>query len=171
MSETRKSKIVNIAFVGVLLAMEIVLSRFLSISMWNMKIGFAFIPIVIAARRFGMPQAMIVSGLGDFLGAILFPIGPYFPGFTFTAILKAAITALFIHKKVSFARIAVSTVINQIIGSILLNTLWVSILYGSAFLPLMITRLTQAGIMTVVEIVVMWVLLTKGDSVICKRFA
>ena len=72
---------------GLLLALEIVLSRFLSINAWNIKIGFNFVPVAVAALLYGPLGGAIVAAMGDFLGAILFPIGPYFPGFTFTAFL------------------------------------------------------------------------------------
>ena len=58
---------------AMLTAAEIVLNRFLSINTWNMKIGFSFVPVVIAAVLLGPAYAAIVGALGDFLGAILFP--------------------------------------------------------------------------------------------------
>ena len=72
----------TIVYLGVLTALEIVLNRFLSINAWNIKIGFSFVPIVVAAILYGPIAAGIVAALCDFLGAILFPIGAYFPGFT-----------------------------------------------------------------------------------------
>ena len=65
-----------IVTIGLLTAIQIVLSRFLSINAWNIKIGFAFVPVFVAAWLYGPVPAMLVGGLGDFLGAILFPIGP-----------------------------------------------------------------------------------------------
>ena len=72
----------KLVILGVLVAMEVVLSRFVSISTWNMKIGFAFIPVAAAAILLGPVEAAVCGGLADFLGATLFPIGTYFPGFT-----------------------------------------------------------------------------------------
>lgn len=170
MSNPMKRRIINIAIMAVLVAMEVTLSRFLSISVWNMKIGFAFIPVVIAARKLGAPQAVIVAALGDFLGAIMFPIGAYFPGFTVTAGLAALCTALFIHKKCNFKRITASVLINQLCGSLLLNTLWISILYGTPFIALLPTRIFQVCVMSAVQIVVMQLLLTKGEKLFSQRF-
>ena len=42
------TKTKHMVWMGILIAVSIVLSRFLSFSAWNVKIGFAFIPIVIA---------------------------------------------------------------------------------------------------------------------------
>ena len=84
---------------ALLTALEIVLSRFLSINAWNTKIGFSFVPIVAAAILYGPAAAGIVGALGDFIGAILFPIGAYFPGFTLTAFLTGCVFGLFLHRK------------------------------------------------------------------------
>ena len=146
----------NIVIMGMLIAVEIVLSRFLSINAWNMKIGFSFVPIVIAAILLGPIYAGIVAAMGDFLGAILFPIGAYFPGFTFTALITGMIFGFFLHKDQGLARIIPSVLINQLILSLCLNTLWISILYGSDYKALFISRIPQTGILIVVQIVVIY---------------
>ena len=156
---------------ALLTALEIALSRFLSINAWNTKIGFSFVPIVAAAILYGPAAAGIVGALGDFIGAILFPIGAYFPGFTLTAFLTGCVFGLFLHRKEAipvtpaedgevrkesvkeWLRILAAVGINQLILSLFLNTLWISVLYGSPYLPLLATRLVQCVIMTVVQIV------------------
>ena len=92
-----EQKIGTLTLMGLLTAVEIVLSRFLSISAWNTKIGFAFVPVVIAAILLGPYRAGIVAALADFLGAVLFPIGAYFPGFTLTAFFMGVIYGLLLH--------------------------------------------------------------------------
>ena len=144
----------DLVIMAVLIAVEIVLSRFLSISAWNTKIGFAFVPVVIAAVLLGPVYAGIVGAVADLLGAVLFPIGAYFPGFTLTAFLTGLVYGLFLHKEQTVPRVIGAVAINQGILSLFLNTFWISVLYGSPFKPLLITRLPQTGILTVVQIVV-----------------
>ena len=139
---------------ALLIALEIVLSRFLSISAWNTKIGFAFVPVVIAAILLGPLYAGIVGAAADFLGALLFPIGAYFPGFTLTAFLMGLCYGLFLYRNQSFPRTLGAVAVHQLILSLLLNTLWISVLYGSPFGPLLVTRLVQSAILTVVQIMV-----------------
>ena len=38
---------------GLLVALQIILSRFFSINAWNFKIGFSFLPIAVAGMLFG----------------------------------------------------------------------------------------------------------------------
>ena len=86
------------ATLGILLAMDIVLTRFLSINAWNIRIGFGFVPVVLSGMLFGAVPTMVLGALADFLGAILFPIGPYFPGFTLTAALTGLVFGYFLKK-------------------------------------------------------------------------
>ena len=144
----------NLTAMALLIALEIILSRFLSLSAWNTKIGFSFVPVVIAAILLGPVYAGIVGALADFVGALLFPIGAYFPGFTLTAFLTGMVYGLFLYKRQSLPRILGAVAVNQFILSLLLNTLWISVLYGSPFGPLLVTRLVQSAILTVVQIMV-----------------
>lgn len=138
---------------AVLIALEIVLNRFLSINAWNIKIGFSFVPIAIAAILFGPIPAAIVGGVSDFVGAVLFPIGAYFPGFTLTTALIGLVLGIFLHKKQTVFRVAMAVGINQFILGLFLNTFWISVLYQSPFIPLLLTRIIQCAILFPVQIV------------------
>ena len=61
--EHRNVKYAQTLCIALLTALEIVLSRFLSISMWNTKIGFSFLPIAVAAILFGPLAAGTVGAL------------------------------------------------------------------------------------------------------------
>lgn len=157
----QKLTVKSYSIIGALVAMEIILSRFLSIHTWNLKIGFSFVPIIVTAMLFGGVYAGLVGAIGDIIGAILFPVGPYFPGFTITAFLNGVIFAFFLKKKPTFMNIVISVLLVQIVGSLGLNTFWISMLYGSPFWPLFATRIYQTIIMSVVQIVVTYVLSKK----------
>lgn len=148
----------KIVVLGVLVALNIVLARFLSIQAWNIRIGFTFLTIVCAAILYGPVEGAIVGGLGDFLGAILFPSGPFFPGFTITAILTGLVHGLLLHKKITIPRVLLSFAIVQFGLGMILNTLWISILYGKGFLALLPTRVAQAVLLFVVQSVLTYAL-------------
>lgn len=74
----RKINTRTIVYLGVLTALEIVLNRFLSINAWNIKIGFNFVPIAVAAILFGPIPAGIVGALG---GLKLHCASACWPGF------------------------------------------------------------------------------------------
>lgn len=144
----------HIVLSALLIALHIVLSRFCSINAWNIKIGFSFVPVFIAAYLYGPLFAGSVGGLGDFLGAVLFPIGPYFPGFTLTCFASGLLFGILLHRKRSFPRILCAVLADQLVLGLLLNTFWISVLYGSPFRALFLTRVVQCLILVPVELIV-----------------
>lgn len=149
-----------ISMIGVLVAIEIVLARF-TIHTWNLKIGFSFIPVVVAAIVYGPIAAGLVGAMGDVISAILFPVGAFFPGFTLTAFLTGIVFGIFLKKKQTIWNVAVSVLIVQMgIGQVI-NTFFISILYGSPFMALFATRIYQTLAMTVIQIA--------GIMVICRK--
>lgn len=154
---------------GLLIALQIVLSRFLSISAWNVKIGFGFVPIVIAAILYGPLPAGIAYTLSDFIGATLFPVGAYFPGFTLTAFLTGVVYGVFLHKCQSLHRILGAVAVNQLVLSLLVNTLWISILYTSPYPALLATRAIQCAVLIPAEIIITETIVK--FLTLCKRWA
>lgn len=154
---TTSEHLLMITLLAVLTAMEIVLSRFLSINTWNLKIGFSFVPIVVAAMLYGPLGGACVAGMGDFLGANLFPIGAYFPGYTVTAVLTGLVFGLLLYKKQTPIRAGLSVAINQLIFSLLLNTFWIFLTNMSSdnsrpYFTILGTRLLQCAILIPVQI-------------------
>lgn len=132
---------------ALLIAMQIILSRFLSINAWNLKIGFAFTAVFVAAYLYGPWFSAVVALIADIVGASLFPSGAFFPGFTVTAVLSGLVFGVFLYKKQSPGRIIAAVAIDQLILGLLLNSYWLSILYGSPYLPLLATRAIQCLVM------------------------
>lgn len=154
MSEKKMSRTHRIVLMAMLAAIQIVLSRFLSINLWNLKIGFAFVPIALAGMLLGPVGAGLTGMVADIIGATLFPSGTFFPGFTLTAFITAFGYGFFLQKKQNIGNILAAVLFSEIVGTILLNTLWISILYGTPFIAVMIPRVGQAIGMAVVEVIV-----------------
>ena len=154
-----------ITAIGALVAMEVVLSRFLSINAPSVKIGFAFVPCALCAVIFGLGPTVILEVLADLLGATLFPSGSFFPGFTVTAALRGLTYGLLLSKKQTPARILICVLINQLVLGLCVNTLWISILYGSSFTALLVTRVVQCAVLIPVEFVVITAIVKFGKRI------
>ena len=166
MKKNSKNNLFVLTCLALLTAMQIILARYLAIPVSeSMRFTTSFIPVVIAARRFGIVGGMAVYGIGDFLGAIIFPAGgAYFPGFTVTAVVAGLIYGLFLKKKCNVLRIVLSVIISQLVCTLGMNSYWLSTLMGSDFSAIFISRIPQAVIMSVLQIVFMSLFLEK----ICK---
>jgi len=94
---------------------------------------------MLAGMILGWQYAMLVGALGDLIGAIFWPFGAYFPGFTISVGLSGLIFGLFLHetpnkeKKHFSIKAIISTVIVLVFINLLLNALWLNIMYGKAF--------------------------------------
>lgn len=130
-------------------ALSMVLNRFASIHTSGWTIGFAFVPIVFTAILCGPAYAAVAGALSDFVGAQLFPFGPYFPGFTVVAALMGVVYGLFLHGKIlHWWQVVLPSLINNLIFGLLINTIWVSLLYGSkTYLGWFLYRLPEYAIL------------------------
>ncbi|WP_312372349.1 folate family ECF transporter S component [Lachnoclostridium sp.] len=145
---------------ALLVAIEVILTRFFSLKQWNLRFSFGFIPVVIAAILYGPIASATVAACSDFLGAILFPMGgAYFPGFTITAFISGIIYGLFLHKKQSLPNIVGAAVVTQFICGLVMNSYWLSIISSkSTFWGLISVRSIQTVVMSIVIISVTYVL-------------
>ena len=90
----------------------------------------------------------------DLIGALIFPIGPYFPGFTLSCALTGVIFGLLLKGGKPLKSVIAAVAMDQVFIGLLMNTFWISLLYGSPFLQLMEIRAVQAAIMFILETVV-----------------
>lgn len=149
MSRVNVSRLTQVSF---LIATEIVLSRFLSISTPVVKIGFGFVPIVLIALLHGPLFAGIGAALADFIGAILFPIAPYFPGFTLVAGLVGLCYGLFLYQKPrSIWRILLCVVVVCLPLQLGLDTLWLMMITGKGYWALLPARMIKSLVMIPVQ--------------------
>lgn len=151
---------------AILLALLIVLNRFLSIKTPLLVISFSFVPIMMGAILLGPKYSMLIAGLGDLIGAILFPFGTYFPGFTVSAALSGFIYGIFLYKKpeeqVSNKKFIIKLVISNLLVlgviEIFLVSLWLYILYEKAYLVVVSSRVVAQLIMFPIRIITIFIL-------------
>ena len=178
----KKSLIVKICVSAILIALEIVLNRFCSINTTFLKVGFAFVPPAFAAIVFGPATGAAVYALADMLGALLFPMGPYHPGFTACAALMGAVYGFFLCKTpvninhlgkngsftLSIRRntvpiipnVAVAVLINCIVFGLFINTAWISMLYDTkTYWGYFLSRIIEYAILIPVQIAIIPILL------------
>ena len=169
-NKKQEETLFTLVCLALLIAMQVVLARFGTINLGITRFSISFIPVVIAARRFGVISSVIVYGLGDLVGAIAFPTtGAFNPCFTITAALSGLCFGLFLSKKASFGRILGAVLSSQILCTLLLNSYWLWYFYYSAekgYPAVLLSRLPQSIVTAVVQIVFMALFLEKISKVI-----
>ncbi len=163
MSKNNSQRLLRLVVCGMLIALDVVLTRFGSVNLWDRRIGFSFVAVAAAAFLYGPLAGALVHGLSDFIGAILFPTGAYFPGYTLTAALIGLLYGLCFYRSTKWWRIGLGVIGAQVACSILLNTLWISVTNHTPYIALLPGRLLQAGIMTPVQLVALPLVLVALD--------
>ncbi len=148
-----KNKILRLVVCGMMIAVDVVLARLASLNTTTERLGLSLFAVAIVAYLYGPIAATLVHGLSDLIGAMLFPNGPLFLGFTLTAALIGLIYGLCFYHKKSLWWIVLAVVGTQVVCTLCLNTLWLSILYDKAFVVFLPGRLIQAAIVTPVQLI------------------
>lgn len=154
---TNKSrfKISTIPVVALMMAIEIILTRFLSISLQFIRIGFGFIPVALTAIMYGPWWSAVAYAFGDFLGAIAIPTsGGYFPGFTLTAFLTGLTFGIFLHKKeITWKTVLPASLIICFGLNMILDTFWLYIMYGQGVWAMIPARIVKPFIMVPIHLI------------------
>lgn len=125
-----------------------------------LKINFTFLPNNFIFYLFGPVVGMIFGLAMDVLTFIIKPTGPYFVGFTISAILNGLIYGMILYKKpISLKRILFANIIVFVVVRIFLNTYWLSILFGNGFFTLLPIRVFKELIMFPIETTLFYMLL------------
>ena len=144
-----------VVLMGVFIALEVVLTRFLSIQTPIVRIGFTFLPVAISAMMFGSVNSGIAAALADIFGMILFPSGgAYFPGFTLTAFLGGAIYGVLLYNKPkSIWRISIAVVIISIFVNLGLDSVWIWMITGKGLMAILPARIIKCIIIIPLEVI------------------
>ena len=151
----------HIVFAGLLVAMEILFSRFLQIpipffEISKDRISLGFIPVAVGGMLYGPVGGGVIAGVADIIRAIILPQGGAInPFFTVTAILRGVLYGSFLHKATDWRRIlTVSTIILAGVN-LILNSAITSFSYGGTFMARLITKLIPAFSNYLIQLVVL----------------
>ena len=155
-----------IVITGFMIALSVVLSKLVSINISFLRIGFGFLPIAVLGILYGPVIAAIGYGLADVIGALLFPTGAFFPGFTVSAVLTGLIFGWVLYKKeVTIVRALIASALVCLAVNLLINTYWLTIIIGKGFTVLLASR----AVKELVAIPVMAAVIVLTDKYVLKH--
>ena len=152
----------KIILTALLLASTIVINRFLSINTGILSIGFTFVPLMLSAIILGPKRCVLIATLADLIGALLFPFGAFFIGYTISALLTGLVYGLLLYRKDDFKvdkkfiiRLIIATLIVTVLINGCLNTLWIILTVKSASVAIIPTRIIKQLVMIPIMILTM----------------
>ncbi|MDR2343304.1 MAG: folate family ECF transporter S component [Spirochaetaceae bacterium] len=163
-------KVKKLVLASLLLAILIIVERLVSVQTQFLRISFAYVPIMLCAILLGPAWSAGIAALGDLIGALLFPKGAFFPGFTLSALLTGLIHGLLLYNTKNnrqfLVRLIISTFTVLVFVHIGLTSLWLVIMYKRAFIAFASTRIVSAAILIPIEAGTIFLLKVFLDPVI-----
>ncbi len=163
-SDRSISQVKVLAFMSILIALDVILVRFVSFEIPSMRIGAGFIAVIIAGMYLGPLRAGIVGLVADILGMLIFPKGAFFPGFTLSGSLNYVIAGWFLEGKKSAKTFNVITyaIFSTLIIDTFLNTIWLVMMLHqndmSRFIPVLAPRVPFQIVMTILKVILIPIL-------------
>lgn len=145
----------KLSAMAMMLALAVVLGFYATVQVGDfMRIGFAFIPNELTGMLFGPAAGGILAALADIVKYLVKPIGAFFPGFTLSALLGGLIYGIVLYKKpLSLKRVIVANALVTVFVNLLLNTFWLTILYGNGFMALLPARFVKEAVLLPIDVV------------------
>lgn len=162
MQKTSLKNVKVLACAAMLVAMNIVLSRVLSIKVGEtIRITFSQVPIYLCSLWFG-PIVGGISGLaGDMLGCFMTGYAPN-PLLSVSAVLTGVIPAVmstYVFKKnLNWWKIAIMLAVNGLLGSMGFTIIGLHLLTGQPWTVLYVSRLLQTVTLTVTNTILVTIL-------------
>lgn len=154
-------------------AVSIVLGSLLIMIGDFLKVSFGFLPNEFVYYLFGPVVGVIYGAAVDILTFIVRPAGPYFYGFTLSSIITGFLYGVILYKRpLSIRRLIVANIIHLILVQLLLNTYWLTILYGYNYLAILPVRALKAFLLLPVETAMLYLVIkgVEASGVIHRLF-
>ncbi len=151
-----------LTFCGMMGALAIILGYVATIKLGQyIRIGFSGLPNQVVDYLFGPWIGAIFGGAMDVIKWFASGDGNFFPGFTITAMLGAMIYGFFLYKRpLKISNVVLSQITVKIVCNILLNTLWLNMLYGQAIAVILPGRIISNLVMLPIDSFIMFVILS-----------
>ena len=141
-----------LAACAALIAVNIILTKLLSITFVYVRISFNFLPIFLGSMLYGPLVGGVTALLADILGVII--VGePLFWGYSVSAFLYGVTYGAFLYKrKMTNTNLIACIVLQTIFIDMLLGALWANIFFGKPYFIALLGRTADAIPMAVVKV-------------------
>ena len=153
----------NLVLCGLMAALAVVLNYTTSIFITpNIRIGFSGLPNRVVEYLFGPWVGAVFGAMLDILKYLLKPDGgAFFFGYTFNVMVAGVIYGFVLYKKsVKIWRILIAEFLTKAIVNCGLNTLWIAVLNGNAFMAILPARVIKNIIMLPIDTALLFFTLT-----------
>ncbi|NLL75528.1 MAG: folate family ECF transporter S component [Erysipelothrix sp.] len=144
----------NLVRYALMIVIQVLLTQFVGITNTFLRITFTFLGMAWVGYFNGWRAGLFIAVSADLIGMILYPKGPYIVGFTISAACSALIYSLLYQKNKDTKKwVLVTTVLDNLIVNLLMNTAWLVLFMGQSMSVIFWPRLIK----TLIAIPVMYI--------------
>ena len=150
-------RIRTICMMGVLIAVYVILERWVAIPIGNiLRFSFTFIILYTSAVMLGLVNTVVIVTLADVIGSFIAGYAPN-PFITLCLIMSAIVVSLLVHKKRSVPRFVFAVLFDQLISCLLVKSFVLAVMYygSDQYFKVLASRAVQIGIMIPLQIVIL----------------
>lgn len=165
MIDMKKISAKTLAKGALLIALNIVITRFLAINFGAVRISFTFLPIAIGSLMFGSITGAILALIADVLGMLISGGLPWL-GFCVSTVLYGLSYGILYEKELTYKRLLPLIIVQAVVIDAILGAFWFYVHAGMPFWASLTERSINALIMIPVKtFVIKYVWKIIGDKI------
>ena len=142
----------KMTILAILLALNVVVSFFYITVGANLRIYFTFLINMMIAANYSYPVVLLYAVVEDLVSFFVYPTGPFFAGYTLTAVISLTLYWLFLHRKVDLLHVTLAKISVNLIANVLVNSYWSYLLYGKAYMYYLSKSIVKNVLLIPVEV-------------------
>lgn len=125
----------------------------------NLRVSLSFLLVALEAAILGPAAGMVSGFVTDIVSFMIAPSGPFFFGYTLTAMLGSLCYSLLLYqKKITLSRIAIAKTLANYLVNVLLGSCWSAMLYSKGYYYYFVKSLFKNTILLPFEIAALFAL-------------
>lgn len=146
----------RLVFAALCCALSIVVGALYVVVGDNLRVYFTFFITAVGCAVYGPVVGMLAAAVTDTLNFVLFPSGPYFPGYLLSEMLASLIYGLFLYrKKITVLRLFGAKFLVNYLCNVVLGSLWSQMLYGKGYLYYLAKSLVKNSLLLPIEVMLL----------------
>lgn len=144
----------QLVFAALICALSIVVGALYVVVGDNLRVYFTFFITSVGCAVYGPIMGMLVAVVTDTLNFLLFPSGPYFPGYMLGEMVAALIYGLLLYRRrITVLRLFGAKLLVNYIVNVALGCLWSQMLYKNGYLYYLVKSLIKNSLMLPLEVI------------------
>jgi ECF transporter S component (folate family) len=159
-----------LAIMAIFIALKTIMSGIYIPVAENLRIGISFTVVALEASIIGPVAGMLSGAITDIVGFMMFPSGPFFAGYTLSAVVNLLLYSLFLYRqKITILKLFMAKFSVSLISNVMLGSLWSAMLYSKGYIYYLTNSVIKNTILLPIEVIVLVLIFNLMIPILEKR--